>query len=249
MCADRPDPLGEPLAWHLVERLRQVYDLGDHQIRQPQLVAGHEELGRPCRLAGGSPVRWRTRILVPTNALTAWSAPERREPGGAPPPRQPRACWQAGSPRRRGRAGRGAGDQGDAVPPGVQPGRLAWAGRSGPGHGPWWRWGDSNSGPPPDVAPRGGCAVGLSCGSLLPVMTTRARCSPLPAGGVCTQRVPAGSRPVADVSGAPVLRDRGPIGRPGTARPIKESSEARLEGAGVRPARRRSAQGVVARGG
>ena len=28
------------------------------------------------------------------------------------------------------------------------------------------------------------------------------------------------SRPVADASGAPVLRDQGPIGRPGTARPI-----------------------------
>jgi hypothetical protein len=29
------------------------------------------------------------------------------------------------------------------------------------------------------------------------------------------------SRPVADPCGAPVLRDQGPIGRPGTARPIK----------------------------
>jgi hypothetical protein len=28
------------------------------------------------------------------------------------------------------------------------------------------------------------------------------------------------SRPVADASGAPVLRDQGPTGRPGTARPI-----------------------------
>ena len=27
-------------------------------------------------------------------------------------------------------------------------------------------------------------------------------------------------RPVADAFGAPVLRDQGPIGRPGTARPI-----------------------------
>jgi len=27
-------------------------------------------------------------------------------------------------------------------------------------------------------------------------------------------------RPVADASGAPVLRGQGPIGRPGTARPI-----------------------------
>jgi hypothetical protein len=31
---------------------------------------------------------------------------------------------------------------------------------------------------------------------------------------------PVRSRPVADASGAPVLRDQGPIGRPGTARPI-----------------------------
>jgi hypothetical protein len=29
------------------------------------------------------------------------------------------------------------------------------------------------------------------------------------------------SRPVADASGAPVLRDQGPIGRPGTARPMQ----------------------------
>jgi hypothetical protein len=29
------------------------------------------------------------------------------------------------------------------------------------------------------------------------------------------------SRLVADACGAPVLRDQGPIGRPGTARPIK----------------------------
>jgi hypothetical protein len=29
------------------------------------------------------------------------------------------------------------------------------------------------------------------------------------------------SRPVADASGAPVLRDQGPIGRPGTAKLIK----------------------------
>jgi hypothetical protein len=34
------------------------------------------------------------------------------------------------------------------------------------------------------------------------------------------------SRPVADAFGAPVLRDQGPIGRPGTARPIQASSRA-----------------------
>jgi hypothetical protein len=32
------------------------------------------------------------------------------------------------------------------------------------------------------------------------------------------------SGPVADVCGASVLRDQGPIGRPGTARPIQASS-------------------------
>ena len=31
-------------------------------------------------------------------------------------------------------------------------------------------------------------------------------------------------RPVADACGAPVLRDQGPIGRPGTARSIQASS-------------------------
>jgi hypothetical protein len=32
------------------------------------------------------------------------------------------------------------------------------------------------------------------------------------------------SRPVADAFGAPVLRDQGPIGRPGTARPMQAPS-------------------------
>jgi hypothetical protein len=32
------------------------------------------------------------------------------------------------------------------------------------------------------------------------------------------------SRLVADASGAPVLRDQGPIGRPGTARPMQAST-------------------------
>jgi hypothetical protein len=47
------------------------------------------------------------------------------------------------------------------------------AGRSG--------WGDSNSGPPPERLPGGGCVGGLSCGSLGPVVTAGVRCSPLPA--------------------------------------------------------------------
>jgi len=88
----------------------------------------------------------------------------------------------------------------------------------------WWRWRDSNSDPPPDMVPGGGCAGGLTCGSLAPVVTARVRCSPLPAGSACTHRVPAGSGPVADASGAPVLRDQGPIGRPGTARQMQALS-------------------------
>jgi hypothetical protein len=56
--------------------------------------------------------------------------------------------------------------------------------------------GNSNSGPPPDMVPGGACAGGLTCGSLAPVVTARARCSPLPAGSACTHRVPAGSGPV-----------------------------------------------------
>ena len=36
------------------------------------------------------------------------------------------------------------------------------------------------------------------------------------------------SRPVADACGAPVLRDQGPIGRPGTARPMLNLDGSRL---------------------
>jgi hypothetical protein len=56
--------------------------------------------------------------------------------------------------------------------------------------------GDSNYGLPPEVVPGGGCAAGLTCGSLAPVVTDGARCAPLPAGSACTHRVPAGSGPV-----------------------------------------------------
>jgi hypothetical protein len=68
--------------------------------------------------------------------------------------------------------------------------------------------------------PGGDCAGGLSCGFLAPMVTVRARWTPLPAGSACTHRT-AGlrSRLVADACGAPVLRGQGPIGRPGTARP------------------------------
>jgi hypothetical protein len=39
-------------------------------------------------------------------------------------------------------------------------------------------WGDSNSGPPPQAPPGNGCAGRLTCDSLLPVVTARARWTP-----------------------------------------------------------------------
>jgi hypothetical protein len=54
-------------------------------------------------------------------------------------------------------------------------------------------WGDSNSGPLPDAVPGCGHDGGLSWDSLAPVVTARARCSPLAADSVCTHRAPAGS--------------------------------------------------------
>jgi hypothetical protein len=72
-------------------------------------------------------------------------------------------------------------------------------------------WGDSNSGPPPEVVPGRGCTGRPTCGSLAPVVTAGARCSPLPAGCVCPPCTGGlRSRSVADASGAPVLRDQGP---------------------------------------
>jgi Phage integrase family len=58
----------------------------------------------------------------------------------------------------------------------------------------WWRWGDSNSGPPPGRLPGGRCVGGLTCGALAPVVTAGDRCSPLSAIPACTHRVPAGPR-------------------------------------------------------
>jgi len=73
----------------------------------------------------------------------------------------------------------------------------------------WWRREDSNSGPPPDVVPSRGRAGALTCGSLA-VVTARARCTPMSAGPrVLTVYRRAPSRPVADASGPPVLRDQG----------------------------------------
>jgi hypothetical protein len=75
------------------------------------------------------------------------------------------------------------------------------------------RVGDSNSGPPPEVVPGGGCAGGLSCGSLAPLVTARARCAPLPAGFACTHRVQAGSGPVRSRT-PPALRSSATRERP-----------------------------------
>jgi hypothetical protein len=58
----------------------------------------------------------------------------------------------------------------------------------------WWRWGDSNSGLPPQRLPGDPCAGGLTCGALAPVVTAGDRCSPLSAIPACTHRVPALSR-------------------------------------------------------
>jgi hypothetical protein len=61
----------------------------------------------------------------------------------------------------------------------------------------------------------------LTCDSFLPVVTAHARCAPQPTDLVCSHRVPKpGLVRVADDFGAPILHDRGPIGRPGTARPM-----------------------------
>jgi hypothetical protein len=70
-------------------------------------------------------------------------------------------------------------------------------------------WGDSNSGPPPQAPPSSGYISRLTCDSLLPVMTAPARCIPLPAGSLCTQRVPVASGPSGRGRlGASVLRDK-----------------------------------------
>jgi hypothetical protein len=55
--------------------------------------------------------------------------------------------------------------------------------------------GDSNSGPPPEGVPGGGSVGVLTCGSLAPVVTFRARCIPLPTGSACTHCVRAGAGP------------------------------------------------------
>jgi hypothetical protein len=92
---------------------------------------------------------------------------------------------------------------------------ASWARPEGPTAG---GWGDSNAGPSLEGLPGGGCAGGLTCGSFVPAVTARARCSPLSAGSVCTHRVPAGPVP----SGRGRLRCSGPP-RPGTDRPAGQA--------------------------
>jgi hypothetical protein len=55
--------------------------------------------------------------------------------------------------------------------------------------------GDSNSAPPPGVLPVQGPILSLTCGFSQPVVTAGARCAPLAAGRVCTQRVPLAPAP------------------------------------------------------
>jgi hypothetical protein len=70
------------------------------------------------------------------------------------------------------------------------PASLASRRRSGSRCG----WGDSNSGPPPEVLPVHGHILALTCGFWQPVVTADARRAPLVAGRACTQRVPLGAR-------------------------------------------------------
>jgi len=98
---------------------------------------------------------------------------------------------------------------------------LARAGRARGGLG-----GGSNSGPASEGLPGHGRAACLTCGSSEPVLplVSVVALPHLPASRVSSVyrwlRVPSGR----DAFGAPVLRDQGPIGRPGTARPIQAST-------------------------
>ena len=83
-------------------------------------------------------------------------------------------------------------------------------------------WGDSNSTVAICPARGQGAVGGTPCGSYERLVSAPARCCPRFAFRLRTQHGPSGV-PVPSgrhASGAPVLRDQGPIGRPGTARPI-----------------------------
>jgi hypothetical protein len=84
----------------------------------------------------------------------------------------------------------------------AQPIRDCWAAAARlPGEAPQARGspgrGDSDSGPPPGRWPGRSLGGGVTCGSLLPVVTAGVRWTPRPAGSACTQHVPAGSSRLA----------------------------------------------------
>jgi hypothetical protein len=78
------------------------------------------------------------------------------------------------------------------------------SGKSLASHGGHGR-GDSNSGPPREGLPGGGCAGGLTCDSLTRMATAGARWTPLPTGSVCTQACTGGFGPVGART-SPALR-------------------------------------------
>jgi hypothetical protein len=76
--------------------------------------------------------------------------------------------------------------------------QASWAGR-------WWRWGDSNSAPPPGVLPVHGLINPFTCGSSQPVVTAGNRGCPSWTVAARTQRGPSYKR-------------RGPEPAPGATR-------------------------------
>jgi hypothetical protein len=104
---------------------------------------------------------------------------------------------------------------------------CCWASRPSPGSGcawDWSGWGLRSAmawvGPRPVAPGRRGRP------DANPVLTGVVRCDLVvrsPDVAPARPRLGFRSRPVADASGAPVLRDHGPIGRPGTVRPMQAS--------------------------
>jgi hypothetical protein len=104
---------------------------------------------------------------------------------------------------------------------------CCWASRPSPGSGcawDWSSWGLRSAmawvGPRPVAPGRRGRP------DANPVLTGVVRCDLVvrsPDVAPARPRLGFRSRPVADASGAPVLRDHGPIGRPGTVRPMQAS--------------------------
>ena len=147
-----------------------------------------------------------------TTGRPRWGAPSRlggraARPGPSSPGRAGGGAEAANGPSARPRSSAAAATSTRAPPSAANgriigslptrltsPGSAAHTSPASPGLAAVG-WGDSNSGPSPEAVPGGGCAGELTCGSLAPVVTARARCAPLPAGSVCTHRVPAGPRP------------------------------------------------------